>query len=130
MTKAKRIGLIVLISLILVGASLGSLALFGTYSEGSRVGRIVKFSKKGVVFKTYEGELSLGGFGKDAQGNISTDKWAFSVYRGDDEIIKQIEAAQSTNAVVELRYKEKFYQFSWRGDTKYFIEEVRPTAQP
>jgi hypothetical protein len=127
MTKVKRISLIVLVSIILVSAGLGSIALFGTYSEGTRVGRIVKFSKKGVVFKTYEG---VGGLGKDAQGNIATDKWAFSVYRGDDEIIKKIEEAQSSNAVVELRYKEKFYQFSWRGDTKYFIEEVRPTSQP
>ena len=32
-----------------------------TYSDGKRAGLLVKFSKKGFVLKTYEGDLNLGG---------------------------------------------------------------------
>jgi hypothetical protein len=47
---------------------LGMVTLFcfsywGTYSEGIRSGMIVKISKKGWVFKTYEGQLNLQTFG-------------------------------------------------------------------
>ena len=31
---------------------------YNTYSEGNRSGILQKFSKKGSVFKTYEGELA------------------------------------------------------------------------
>lgn len=41
---------------------LGAIALW-TYSEGTRAGQLIKFSEKGVVFKTYEGELNMGGLG-------------------------------------------------------------------
>ncbi|MEO0334067.1 MAG: hypothetical protein AAF223_20740, partial [Bacteroidota bacterium] len=53
-------------------------------------------------------------------GNI----WDFSVDRGNDEVIKALEAAVDNGNRVKLRYKEKYFQFSWRGDTKYFIYEV------
>jgi hypothetical protein len=32
-----------------------------TYSDGNRAGILIKFSKKGYIFKTHEGELNLGG---------------------------------------------------------------------
>ena len=35
---------------------------FYTYSEGYRAGLLQKFSKKGVFFKTYEGEMILSSF--------------------------------------------------------------------
>ncbi|NQY06279.1 MAG: hypothetical protein HRT68_08875, partial [Flavobacteriaceae bacterium] len=48
-----------------------------TYSEGSRAGQLIKISKKGILFKTYEGQLNTGGFqmSEGIQGNI----WEFSI---------------------------------------------------
>lgn len=124
MKTFKRVMIILLVTILLVGGVGGSIAVFGTYSSGSRVGQIVKFSKKGVVFKTYEGDLNVGGFAKDSDGDISPNVWAFSVYRNDDAIVRAIDDAMDKGHPVKLHYKEKFFQFQWRGDTKYFIYQV------
>jgi hypothetical protein len=46
---------------------------WGEYSQGSRVGIITKFSEKGFLFKTWEGQLNLGGIttSTDNNGNNS-----------------------------------------------------------
>ncbi|MEO0471408.1 MAG: hypothetical protein AAF206_17390 [Bacteroidota bacterium] len=119
----KRIILIVLLSVLVIGGGAGSYAVFGTLSDGSRVGNMVKFSRKGVVFKTYEGELNLGGLAQNAGGDLS-EIWKFSVHRGDESIIQEINTAMEKGHRVRLHYKEKFFQFDWRGDTKYFIDQV------
>lgn len=129
MSGFKRTLLIVSISLLLIGLVAGSVALFGSYSSGSRVGKIVKFSKKGIVFKTYEGQLNVGGFAKDEEGDISPNVWSFSVHRGDDEIVKAIDRAMDQGYAVKLHYKEMFFQFDWRGDTKYFIHQVEKVVE-
>jgi hypothetical protein len=121
MEKAKRILIISLVVIILVGLGGGAIAIFGTYSSGSRVGSIIKFSEKGTLFKTYEGELSLNSV---SEGGALNERWAFSVYRGDDEITSQINQAMNEGYRVRLYYKQKYFQFEWRGDTDYFIERV------
>ncbi|MDX1906741.1 MAG: 6-phosphogluconate dehydrogenase [Bacteroidia bacterium] len=123
MATFKRILLIAGISIVLIGVAAGALAMFGTISDGFRVGRIVKFSKKGLIFKTYEGQLNLGAITQDASG-VSSSIWPFSVYQGDDEVVKAIEDATTSNYNVKLYYKEKLFQFDWWGETKYFIYRV------
>jgi flagellar basal body-associated protein FliL len=122
-TIMKRILIIVLVSVLVIGLGAGSFAVFGTYSNGTRVGTLVKFSKKGYVFKTYEGQLTVGGFTPSDDGELS-NIWEFSVKRGEDEVRQQIEQAMEEGEKVRLYYKEMFYQFDWRGDTKYFVYQV------
>ncbi|MDX2286131.1 MAG: hypothetical protein NW241_18325 [Bacteroidia bacterium] len=124
MKTFKRILLIVGISLILIGGIAAGISLFGTYSTGSRVGNVTKFSHKGLLFKTWEGQLTMGGLGQGADGDLTANSWEFSVYPGDKEVIQAIDQAQSGGYKVKLHYKEKFFQFDWWGDTKYFIEKV------
>lgn len=38
-------------------------------SSGERYGTLTRFSKSGVMFKTYEGELILGAFGASGSSN-------------------------------------------------------------
>lgn len=121
MDKAKRVLIITVIVLLIVGISGGAIAVFGTYSSGSRVGTIIKFSKKGTLFKTYEGELSQGSV---SEGGALNERWAFSVYRDDEEIITNINNAMDDGYRVRLYYKQKYFRFEWRGDTEYFIEKV------
>lgn len=126
MEKAKRILIISLVVILLIGLAGGAIALFGTYSSGSRVGSIVKFSKKGTVFKTYEGELSQNSV---SEGGALNERWPFSVYRDDDEIISSINKAMNEGYRVRLYYKQKYFQFEWRGDTDYFIEKVERVGE-
>ncbi|WNJ15928.1 hypothetical protein [Pontibacter sp. G13] len=129
MKKFRRILTIFLVSVLLIGLIGGSVAIFGTYSSGFRVGSLVKFSKKGVVLKTYEGQINMGGIGGGDGGDLSPTVWGFSVYRSDKQVIKEIEEAMDSGNQVKLYYKEKFLQFDLFGDTKNFIykvEQIKP----
>ena len=97
------------------------LALYANFSRGYRVGRIIKVSEKGYVFKTYEGQLNTGGF-SEGDGDMTSSIWNFSVRRGDDEILDQLKNANKE--MVRLYYDEKFIRIPVLGDTKYFITKV------
>jgi len=109
------IGLIVLL--------IGIYYLFGNYSTGTRAGTIVKLSRRGVVFKTLEGQLNLGGFTQDS-GSPATSLWDFTVDTDNTEVVQALEEANLNGHRVKLHYKEKFYRLPWRGDTKYFVIKV------
>ncbi len=114
---------IVIFGIILLSGVCGYLYYNASYSEGFRAGAMVKISKKGYVFKTIEGELNLGNYFSD-KGNPSTSIWSFSVDPSADTVIKKLEEAVSSGKRVKLHYKEMYTQFSWRGDTKYFVYKV------
>ena len=91
-------------------------ALFGNYSGGERVGHIIKISKKGYVFKTWEGQLNTG--------EIQQGLWEFSVKQDDTEILDQLREAMKIGNRVALHYDEKYVSLPFLGDTKNFITEV------
>jgi hypothetical protein len=114
-----------IIFIFIVIAGLAGFVLVGnfTYSEGSRTGYLMKFSKKGFLFKTYEGELNLGGM--NAQNNtVLNNIWAFSVKPTDMSIIDSL--ANFEGAVIKLKYKQKLKNMPWQGDTPYFVYEIEP----
>ena len=113
-----------LLALILLG-TLGFFyfAYSAEFSEGSRAGRVTKFSKKGFIFKTYEGQLNVGGISTSKGGGVASI-WDFSVDESEQEVIKAIEEAMTNDSYVKLYYEEKFFKFTWRGDTKYFVVKV------
>lgn len=88
-----------------------------TYSQGYRSGELVKISHKGVVFKTWEGEIS--------QGVSESQIFKFSVESSEKEVIEQLKDLQGQH--VKLTYKERFATFPWLGDTKYYVTEVEKT---
>ena len=84
---------------LLIGAA--SFVIFSSYSEGYRAGNVMKLSKKGFVFKTWEGELNVGGFqGGGEGGDMATTVWSFSV--DDDNVVKEIEKAVDEGSKVKL----------------------------
>ncbi len=89
---------------------------FVSYSQGYRAGELVKFSKKGVVFKTWEGQISQ---------EATQPLWNFSVQDNKPEVISKLKALQGKH--VNLTYKERFKTFPWLGDTKYFVIAVEET---
>ncbi|BAO77596.1 hypothetical protein [Winogradskyella sp. PG-2] len=89
-----------------------------TYSEGTRSGNLIKVSKKGVVFKTIEGELNLGGvsIAEGLEGNI----WSFTVL--DDELTNVFKPYEGKK--VKVHYKERYKTMPWLGDTNYIVTEI------
>lgn len=92
-----------------------------TYSEGTRAGQLIKITKKGVVFKTHEGELNLGGLrmGTERDG-LEGNIWPFSVI--EEEVLLDLKAAEGKR--VKLRYKERYKSMPWQGKTNYIITGV------
>lgn len=125
----KRRLFVILGIVVLAGLLAGSFAVFGSFSDGYRAGTVVKLSKKGFVFKTFEGQLSIGGAAGSDGGDIASSIWSFSVARGDVQVVQAIEDAVDSGSRVKLYYKEKFFQFDWRGDTKYFVYKVEKVGQ-
>ncbi|HAT76235.1 MAG TPA: 6-phosphogluconate dehydrogenase [Flavobacterium sp.] len=106
--------------LLLSGIGYFTVLYNATYSEGVRSGELIKFSKKGVVFKTYEGELS--------QGISGAQIFSFSVLDSDEKVISDLKEMEGN--YVKLTYVERYRTFPWWGDSKYFIIEVRKDDSP
>ncbi|MBP6410466.1 MAG: hypothetical protein KA313_05155 [Pseudarcicella sp.] len=117
----KRI-LIFFLVLISLGLVLTFLLTKFNYSEGDRAGTVSKFSTKGYVFKTHEGDLNVGAMGE--VGNVSTNIWSFTVEDGNKEIIKKIGDAMVSGKRVKLHYKQRYLKFFWMGETEYFISSI------
>lgn len=114
----KVIGTIVAIAFVLlIGYFL--VVYYATYSNGYRSGELIKITHKGLMFKTWEGEIS--------QGVSESQHFAFSVEGSEKEVIQQLKDLQGQQ--VRLTYKERFATFPWLGDTKYFITEVEKAKQ-
>jgi len=92
-----------------------------SYSEGTRVGSLLKFSKKGVIFKTYEGTVNLE-FINTAGGKLVGNTWDFSVKEGDDELIEKL--TNHGQASIRFYYNEQMKPLPWMGDTKYFVYKI------
>lgn len=91
-----------------------------TYSEGVRSGELIKFSRKGIIFKSYEGELS--------QGISGAQIFSFSVLDSDQKVIADLKAFEGH--YVKLTYIERYKTFPWWGDSKYFIKDVKKEDSP
>ena len=111
----KAIPILIAILLLIVGGYY--LYTQYTYSEGNRAGTLIKFSKKGNVFKTYEGELNQIGINAGMMNNI----WKFSV----KEQAVADTLMQMEGKTVSLHYKEIKHAFVWQGETNYFVDQVK-----
>ena len=108
--------LLTLVGLGLLTAGYFWLALSWSYSSGERAGWVQKFSHKGWLCKTYEGELALVSL-----PGSSVEKFYFTV--NDDAVAREIQAAVGKR--VTLHYEEKVgLPTSCFGDTRYFVGKL------
>ena len=91
------------------------------YSEGERAGWVQKFSKKGWLCKTWEGEIAL----VSMPGAIP-EKFEFTVL--DDAVAAQINRYMGQR--VSLTYAQKVgLPTSCFGDTRYYVTAVLPVNE-
>ena len=110
------------VALLLLVAAWFAFAWRWSYSDGERAGWVQKFSRKGWVCKTWEGEQAL----VSLPGTASVEKFYFTVH---DEA-----TAQAINKVmgrrVNLHYEEKVgLPGSCFGETRYFVTGVTPVDE-
>ncbi len=98
---------------------------YSTYSDGNRTGLLQKFSHKGNIFKTYEGELVLSSVMGNNMSPIASEKFYFSVE--DAGVAKKLMNYEGQKVV--LHYLEKNGNLFWRGDTRYIVDSIRSVTQ-
>jgi hypothetical protein len=91
-----------------------------TYSEGNRAGLLQKFSYKGTIFKTYEGELIMSSIKSTQNVSLASEKFFFSV--PDEQLAQQLMKMEGT--MVVLHYNEKNGTLPWRGETVFLVDSV------
>lgn len=121
----KKRYLFLLATAALVAGAYGLTFAFGNYSTGARAGDLVKYSSKGMVFKTGEGELQLGrDSGRAAADTTRSNEenpWRFSssgsVYADSQHLIGQ---------PVVIDYRQPYLTFHTFGDTEYRVKAIAP----
>ena len=116
------IGIIVGLILVLVGFTW--LTLHWSYSDGERAGLLQKFSRRGWICKTYEGEMVLA-----TVATVNAEKFLFTVR--DPDIAKQLTGYIGDH--IKVHYvQRKWIPTSCFGDTEYFVTSVQreSPAQP
>jgi len=108
---ALKLGIIVIIILSTIGMMITQ-SIQG-YSYGTRTGKLVKLSKKGLLCKTWEGELLIG--------EASQNTFAFTV--NDNIVVEGLKSLRGED--VTLEYSENYYTGSCSGDTNYFITAIK-----
>ena len=115
----KAIGLITLLLILFIG---GYFYWFyaNKYADGYRDGLLQKFSRKGNIFKTYEGELLMSGFGQ-RNGNFQSQYFYFSV--SDPKVANDLE--ENLGKKVKLHYVQYRKGLPWRGETYNNVNDNR-----
>ena len=116
----KKIISLLLLGFLLIGGIYYAFIYFVSFSEGVRSGELIKLTHKGVIAKTWEGEIS--------QGISGAQIFAFSVLDKDKDVIEKLKEYQGQ--YVKVNYTERYTTFFWLGDTKYFITAVEAEKSP
>jgi hypothetical protein len=87
-----------------------------SYSDGERAGWVQKFSNKGWLCKTWEGEMSMVSL-----PGSTPEKFYFTVW--DEKVAEQVSKAMGKR--VSLQYEEKVgIPTSCFGETRYYVRGV------
>ena len=119
-TGKSRAGLWVagfLLAAALLFAGYTWLAMTWAYSTGERAGYIQKFSRKGWVCKTWEGELAMV-----AVPGSMPEKFYFTVR--DDAVAAQINQAMGRRIVLDYE-QHVGVPTSCFGETEYFVKNMK-----
>lgn len=95
------------------------------FSNGEKVGYLIEFTYKGVIWKSWEGSLTLSQTGMNSSGEPFY--FSFDNDRDDQQaLIELMKKAQVEGWKLKLHYHKVYGKnvFSNRGDTDYFIDGV------
>ena len=116
-----------LAGLLVVAALAGFLyfKFWWVFSDGTKTGELNSLTYTGYLWKTYEGEIILTGYGsKNSQGTVQSKTFKFSVK--DEDVADQL--THLTGSKVTVHYKEYKGALPWRGYEKSVVDHV--TLEP
>lgn len=97
------------------------------FSDGTKTGELNSLTYTGYLFKTYEGEIILTGYGsKNSQGMVQSKNFKFSV--SNKEVAEQL--TRMTGQRVTVHYKEYKGTLPWRGYERAVVDSVMEESAP
>ena len=118
---------------VVVGAFTGLAAGIETvgshigYSNGDRVGVVQKFSVKGLLCKSWEGQMAMPGFQSNGNNGGTSNLFTFSVNSGDSKIISELQQAErNPGQEYDLQYHQTLTNPFCSKKTAYTITQVTP----
>lgn len=97
------------------------------FSDGTKTGELNSLTYTGYLFKTYEGEMILTGYGtKNNMGTVQSKTFKFSV--ANREVAEKL--TQMTGLRVTVHYKEYKGALPWRGYEKAIVDYVEEEDIP
>lgn len=116
----RRMGFYILFFFILFMAGFIYWNYFFVYSDGSRAGLLQKISRKGTMFKTFEGEMILSSVQSNNNVPLASEKFFFSV--SNKQVADKLSSMQGEFIVVY--YREMNGTLPWRGESAYIVDSV------
>lgn len=115
--------LLIVVAVFVVGSALWTwFALSWAYSDGDRAGVLLKFSKKGWICKTYEGQLALY-----VVGGVAPQLWDFSTR----DAALAAKLSQAVGQEIQLHYREhRGVPTSCFAETRYFADGFTVVSKP
>src|SRR6516165_9954264 len=105
------------LALVVVVAGYVLAISYWSYSSGERAGWVQKFSKKGWLCKTWEGEMAMV-----SMPGPTSEKFLFTVW--DDDVAAQINKAMGKRVAVHYEQKVGIPTDCF-GETDYFVTSVK-----
>jgi len=111
-----RTAFVLAVAVLVVIAGYALVIMFWSYSSGERAGWVQKFSNKGWLCKTWEGEMAMV-----SMPGSTSEKFFFTVW--DEDIAAQMNKVMGKR--VSLHYEEKVgIPSSCFGETRYYVTRV------
>ena len=121
----RAIGWIIALVVLALLAGFCYFKFLWVFSDGTKTGELNSLTYTGYIFKTYEGEMILTGYGtKNASGTVQSKTFKFSVAK--KEVAQQL--TQMTGLRVTVHYKEYKGKLPWRGYEKAIVDHVTEEA--
>ena len=118
---AKKVLWTLILIILLAGSGFCYFKFFWVFSDGTKTGELNSLTYTGYIFKTYEGEMILTGYGnKNSSGTVQSKNFKFFV--ADKEVAEQI--TQMTGLRITVHYKEYKGTLPWRGYEKSIVDSV------
>ena len=107
---------------VLVGAGFGYYKFLWVFSDGIKTGELNSLTYTGYIWKTYEGEMILSGYGSkgSAGGTVQSKIFKFSVK--DKAVAEQLR--ELTGQRVTVHYKEYKGALPWRGYERAIVDRI------
>lgn len=114
---------VVVVFFVAIGSTFG---IMPNYSDGEKSGYLTSLTHKGIMVKTWEGVMNMGGMRHetDAEGRAHLVPNIMNFTVQDPELVKKLEEKLKDGSFVTLSYSQWFMK-PWNVGSSYIVKEIK-----